>query len=261
MPLYLWNFGPVDHDHAAPLYDLLNGEAPARLMPMHPPHSGDADIMTVWDRGDGPEPVRHHQDDLLAQAVLARIARPGAPTRIVSALALTTQAGLILGPLRALLTRTPLTLIADPSSMAFEKAAADGPAEYVVPDHLADSLVTLIPDAAKTLVRLQRAGQTTPRSPDKAFIAFGEALTLPALCRGQALKPGTITADTPDGLLHFAELKSTLDGSFIVESPLAGCLADGSAACPPLHATLGPHGEFANFTPNRRGQHERTPVD
>lgn len=261
MPLYLWNFGPVDHDHAAPLYDLLSGDAPARLLRMHPPNAGDADIMTLWDRGDGPEPVRHQQAALLAQAVLARLAQPIASTRIVSALSLTTQAGLVLGPLRALLTRTPLTLIADPSSESFHKAATDGPADYVVPPRLADALLAEPSIKTEAVLLVQRAGQDQPRMSGNSFIAFGEAMTLPAAHRGQALQPGTITASTTDGLLHFADLKTNLKGSFTLASPLADCLSDGSVACPSLDASLGRDGEFINFTPKQRGHNEHTPID
>ena len=247
MPLYLWNFGPVDHDHAAPLSDLLNGEAPARLLPLHPPAIGDGPIMTLWDRGDGPEPVLHHQDGLLAQAVLARLSQTSSPARIISALSLNTQAGLILGPLRALLTRTPLTLIGDPSSANFTKAMADEPADCVVPAPLASALRARPEFANTTLTTLARAEQIHDISA-ASFIAFGEALTLPTTRRGHPLQPGPISAETADGLLHFAELKMQIDGGFTLASPLAGTMADDIIASPALDAHLGSDGQFTRFT-------------
>lgn len=250
MPLYVWNFGPSDHDHAAPLSDLLNGEAPARLLPLHPPTAGDGHILTLWDRGDGPEPVLHHQDALLAQAMLARLAQKTGHKPIASALALTSQAGLILGPLRALLTRTPLTMIADPCMQHCQLAAAGGPTEWVLPAPLSAMLGSSPLFNTDACVTLTRIGATMTTSLSADFISFGEALTLPTIHRGERLKPGPLTLSTPDGPLHFADLKTNLDGTLVLSSPLAGLLPDGEIAAPSLYATLQQDGAFAHFTPN-----------
>lgn len=250
MPLYMWNFGPLDHDHAAPLADLLNGEAPARLLPLQAPAAGDGAILTVWDRGDGPEPVIHRQDGLLAQAMLARLAYKTQHKRMVSALAMTSQAGLILGPLRALLTRTPLTFIADPGMNHLARAAADGTAEWIMPRALRAMIDNLPLLAHQSCITLARTGETVCKTEDANFISFGEALTLPARPRGEALQPGPITLGSADGPLHFADLKINLDGSLIVTSTLAGRTHDDQIAAPSLYSTLRDDGAFAHFTPN-----------
>lgn len=250
MPLYMWNFGPLDDDHAAPLADLLTGEAPARLLPLHPPTAGDGAILTLWDRGDGPEPVIHRQDALLAQAMLARLAYKTQHRRMVSALAMTSQAGLILGPLRALLTRSPLTFIADPNLDNVERATLDGPAEWIIPRTLHAMLDKLPLLAQDSWITLARTGATICNTDDANFISFGEALTLPARPRGETLQPGPITLTSADGPLHFADLKINLDGSLILLSSLAGQMPDDQIAAPSLYTALRDDGAFAHFTPN-----------
>lgn len=250
MPLYIWNFGAGDNDHAAPLSDLLDGEAPQRMLPLHPPHPGDGAILTLADFGDGPEPVSHRQDALVAQAVLARMAeRTAPPARIVSAVSIATQAGLVLGPMRALLTGAQLTLIADPSADAMREAAMDGPADWVLPLRLAARLrESGLHDRNGPVTTVYRAGaQVHNPSDERGFIAFGEALTLPLMRHGKALAPGPLGTTTADGLLHFASLETKADGTLNIESPLAGQLQDGAPACPSLSATLGPDGRFARF--------------
>lgn len=250
MPLYIWNFGSGDNDHAAPLADLLDGQAPQRMLPLHPPHPGDGPILTLASFADGPEPVEHKQDALLAQAVLARMAERTAPAeRIVSALSIATQAGLVLGPMRALLTGAQLTLIADPSAASLRAAATDGPAEWLLPLSLAARLrETGMPAKAGPVTTLYRAGQQVHNACDeRGYIAFGEALTLPLMRHGKALSPGPLGATTADGPLHFASLETNDDGTLRLLSPLAGVLPDGAVACPPLYATLGPDGRFARF--------------
>lgn len=250
MPLYIWNFGTNDNDHAAPLADLLNGEAPQRMLPLHPPHPGDGPILTIADFGDGPEPVTHRQDAMLAQAVLARMAQRTTPaTRMISAVSLATQAGLVLGPVRALLAGAQLTLIADPSIAAMRAAAVQGPAEWLLPQSIAARLRECgLHDANGTVTTLYRAGvQLHNPSDETGFIAFGEALTLPLIRHGQALAPGAIGASTADGLLHFASLETRPDGTLALASQLAGRRTNGAMAAPSLLATLGPDGRFARF--------------
>lgn len=253
MPLYIWNFGPGDNDHAAPLSDLLDGQAPQRMLPLHPPHAGDGSILTMTDLGNGPEPVEHRQDALLAQAVLARMAERTAPAaRIVSAVSIATQAGLVLGPLRALLSGAQLTLIADPSASAMRLAAAQGAAEFVLPQSLAARLRECgLHGDNGPVTTLYRAGAQWHNPADqRGFIAFGEALTLPLMRHGKALGPGALGALTADGPLHFASLETNSDGTIAIASPLAGLLPDGASACPSLLATLAPDGRFARFVNN-----------
>jgi hypothetical protein len=256
MPLYLWNFGPADNDHSAPLSDLLDAEAPKRLLPLHPPFSGEGTVLTVTDLGDGPEAVEHRQDHLLAQAVLARMAeRTAPPARLISAVSLATQAGLVLGPMRALLTGAELTLISDPSATTLARASASGPAEWILPLSLAARLrETGLAEKRGPVTTLYRAGKQMHNPLDeRGFLAFGEALTLPMMRHGKALAPGVIGTATDDGPLHFATLATQNDGTLLLDSPLLGRLGNGKSAIPPLLATVGPDGRFTRFINRAQG--------
>ena len=257
MPLYLWNFGPTEHDYAAPLFDLLDGQAPQRMAPLHPPHRGDGPLLTLIDRGAGPEPVTHQQDHLLALTVLAQMTLPATtPPRMISAVSLTTQAGLILGPLRALLFATPLTLISEPSSAAFRKAADNAPAEWILPQPLATRWkATTQPISGSTLTTLYRAGSESHQPFDeRGFLAFGEALTLPLVRHGQPLAQGSIMATTKNGPFHFATLGTQDDGTLLLASEIAGRCADGSIASPTLRPARAPAGFYTRFTMIKGGR-------
>lgn len=250
MPLYLWNFGPGDNDHSAPLYDLLDADAPKRLLPLHPPFSGEGVLLTIADFGDGPVAVEHKQDHLLAQAILARMAdRTAPPSHLISAISIATQAGLVLGPMRALLTGAQLTMIADPSAQTLAHAAKSGPAEWILPLSLAARLrETGLDQKQGPITTLYRAGKQVHNPLDeRGYIAFGEALTLPMTRHGRGLAPGVIGTNTADGPLHFATLAMQKDGSLLIDSPIAGRLASGHSAYPPLLAALGADGRFARF--------------
>jgi hypothetical protein len=250
MPLYVWNFGPCDDECAAPLSDLFDGQAPQRMAPLHPPQQGYGPVVTVTDFGNGPEPVTHSQDQLLAQAILAQMAHRGPrEQRIVSAVSLASQAGLVLGPLRALLAGAELNLIADPSADAFRDAAAGSPASWILPAPLAHRLRDHFHTKDDTLITLYRAGQNMFRPSDETgMIAFGEALTLPLMrADGQPLAPGTIMANVSGTAMRFATLSLALDHEFILDSPLAGRRLDGEPAHHPLIASLAKDGRFARF--------------
>ena len=255
MPLYVWNFGPCDDEHAAPLSDLLDGQAPQRMAPLHPPQTGAGPLITFADFGDGPEPVTHTQDQLLAQAILAQMAHRGPrERRIVSALSLSTQAGLVLGPLRALMAGAELTLIADPSAEAFRQTAADGNASWILPAPLAHRLRDLFHGKDNTLITLYRAGHDIFRDSDATgLIAFGEALTLPLMRTDhQPLAPGPILANGAGTPMHFATLGTRSDDQLSIESPLAGKRSDGSMAYPNLITSRGADGRFTRFVLNRQ---------
>lgn len=255
MPLYVWNFGPNDDDHAAPLADLLDGQAPQRMAPLHPPHPGDGPVLTLADFGDGPEPVTHQQDQLLAQAILAQMAqREPREKRIVSAMALSTQAGLVLGPLRALLAGTELTLLADPSIEAFRNARMRGAATWVLPAQLAHRLRDTLDPGEHAIVPVFRAGIDVFHPQDGAgMIAFGEAVTLPLTrADGQTLGPGPLTSQSQGTPLHFASLARDVYHRLTIDSPLAGLRDNGEIACPSLTASLTSDGRFARFVVNPR---------
>lgn len=250
MPLYIWNFGPRDDEHAAPLSDLFDGQAPQRMAPLHPPQPGNGPIVTLADFGDGPEPVTHSQDQLLAQAILAQMSYRGPrERRIVSAVSLSTQAGLILGPLRALLAGAELNLIADPSATALRAAEADGAANWILPAPLSHRLRDHFHTKDDTLITLYRAGQDMFRPSDETgMIGFGEALTLPLIrADGQPLRPGTIMANVSGTVMPFATLDLTPDQRFTLDSSLAGRLPNGETAHHPLTASLTDDGHFARF--------------
>ena len=257
MPLYVWNFGPSDHDLAAPLYDLLDGQAPNRMAPLHPPHRGDGNILTLLDRGAGPEIVTHQQDHLLALAVLAQMTMPDPhPPRMISAVSIATQAGLVLGPLRALLRAAPLTLIEEPSSVAFHAAAQGAPAEWILPQTLATRWsATTQPLSGATLTTLYRAGLNSHQPFDaRGFVAFGEALVLPIIRHGQSLGQGPIMAHMQSGPFHFATLNTQDDGTLQLTSAYAGRCKDGSLASPHYRPTRAPEGFYTRFTTIKGGQ-------
>ena len=250
MPLYIWNFGPRDDEHAAPLSDLLDGQAPQRMAPLHPPQQGNGPIVTLADFGDGPEPVTHSQDQLLAQAILAQMADRGTRARrIVSAVSITTQAGLILGPLRALLAGAELNLIADPTAPALRAAETNDSASWILPAPLAHRLRDHVHTKSDTLITLYRAGQDMFRPTDETgMIGFGEALTLPLMrADGQPLAPGTIMANVSGSAMRFATLDLAPDHHFTLDSPLAGRRPNGELAHHPLIASLTDDGRFARF--------------
>jgi hypothetical protein len=251
MPLYVWNFGPSDHPIAAPLFDLFEPHAPLRMTPLHPPHHGDGEILTLIDRGAGPEPVIHQQDHLLAMAVLAQMTRPPhAAQRFISAVSLTTQAGLVLGPLRALLQAAPITLIADPQIANFCQAANAKAAEWILPQTLAarwqEPLQSL---KGSTLTTLYRAGlDRLDPSDANGMIAFGEAITLPVMRHGQALGHGPIKAQLGDTDFHFATLYHDADDRLILSSEIASHCKNGALAAPSWKVARSPQGHFIRFT-------------